>query len=119
MRGYEIRREKYGGRQAGTPNKRTLELIEQLDARNFDVIDELLKLYPNLERKGQAKVLCDLLQYLYPKRKAIEVEAGGADLLKSLLGMPEDQRAALRADYEKRLAQDVEPVPSEPAPTES
>jgi len=72
---------KTGGRKKGTPNKKTpnkktLVLSEIFDNLNFDVIQRLHDLFPYLKEEKQAQVLLELMSYLYPKRKAIELTGG-------------------------------------------
>jgi hypothetical protein len=71
---------KTGGRSKGTPNKKTLGLAEILESQGVEPVSELLKLMPNLTPKEQADVYKDLMAYLYPKRKAMEVSADPATL---------------------------------------
>ena len=66
---------KTGGRQKGTPNKRTVDLAERLEALDCDPVTELVRLAMDPATKPAIKARCyiDLLAYLYPKRKAVEV----------------------------------------------
>lgn len=64
---------KTGGRKKGTPNRRTINLTEQLAAVNFNIPERLVELLPQLSPSEQSKVLIDLMSFIYPKRKAIEV----------------------------------------------
>ena len=77
MRGY-----KTGGRTAGTPNKRTGDVMWRLEALGCDPLQGLAKIAadPNTDTTLRARVLADLLPYLYPKRKALELTGpdGGA-----------------------------------------
>jgi hypothetical protein len=63
---------KYGGRVAGTPNKKTQTLIEKCEARGLDIWEAMIELV--LEAKGtdKFKMLSEMAQYTFPKRKAIE-----------------------------------------------
>lgn len=80
-------KKKYGGRKKGTPNKRTLILADALEKKNLDPIAGLHDCLQELEEmvvyedgakislvKAKADIYMELLQYLYPKRKAIQVE---------------------------------------------
>jgi hypothetical protein len=66
---------KTGGRTAGVPNKRTVELTERLAALGCDPLAGLVQITadPTAELALRAKVLSDLLPYMYPKRKALEL----------------------------------------------
>jgi carbamoylphosphate synthase large subunit len=63
---------KTGGRRKGTPNQKTLELQEALEAHGVDVVGQLAELLPKLTDDRRTDVLLDLMGYLYPKRKAVE-----------------------------------------------
>ncbi|MCB9072500.1 MAG: hypothetical protein H6623_02675 [Bdellovibrionaceae bacterium] len=65
---------KTGGRQKGTPNKRTLVLADCLTDLNFDILERITDLIPILDVNKQADVLLELMTYLYPKRKAVSNE---------------------------------------------
>lgn len=71
---------KKGGRVKGTPNKRT-EALEAIFAKyQVNPAEELLKVLPTLDDKLRVEVLLNLMQYLYPKRKAIEHSFNPAEL---------------------------------------
>lgn len=63
---------KTGGRHKGTPNKKTEGLRSCLDALELDVPGRIVEILPQLDPAKQVDVLLDLMNYLYPKRKAIE-----------------------------------------------
>lgn len=72
-------RPKGAGRRAGTPNKNSLSLQQKLDAfdngAGFDPIAEILNLYTLIHADNPlvaVKILTELLQYVFPKRKALE-----------------------------------------------
>ncbi len=74
---------KTGGRTAGTPNKRTAELTERLAELGCDPLEGLARIAadPATEPALRARVYADLLPYLYPKRKAVELSGfDGGDL---------------------------------------
>jgi len=62
-----------GGRAKGTPNKRTLILNDILMNLGHDVPQKLVALMPKLSPDKQADVYLKLMEFLYPKRKAIDV----------------------------------------------
>ena len=70
-----ISRQKTGGRVAGTPNKRTQDLLERLEALGVDPLTGLAEIAKDLTAplELRAKVMTDLLAYIYPKRKALEM----------------------------------------------
>ena len=63
---------KTGGRQKGTPNKRTADLLERLG--NYNPLDALLAISQdeNTPIEIQVKINLDLMNYVYPKRKSVE-----------------------------------------------
>ena len=66
------KRPEKAGRQKGTPNKKTKELIEILGS--FNPAEKLVQIYnetDNLELK--AGICKDLMKYVYPQRKAVEM----------------------------------------------
>jgi hypothetical protein len=71
---FETGKQKTGGRMAGTPNKRTTQLIETLDGLNIDLPTKILELLPTLLPEKQVDVLLHLMPYVYPKRKAVELD---------------------------------------------
>lgn len=80
------------GRKPGTPNKKTTQLLEIWAEYDFCPAEEILKILNNESLRSQylPKELTDLLeklmQYKFPKRKAIEhTGQGGADLFSKLL----------------------------------
>lgn len=66
---------KTGGRQKGTPNKKTKtikELLEQ-DFLGFNPVRELITLYKkDIETAQKIVILKELANYVYPKRRAID-----------------------------------------------
>ena len=67
---------KTGGRKKGTPNAKTKELSEKLEALSFDPIQVLASLVmeeSSLSAKERADICLELLQYTHPKRKAADV----------------------------------------------
>jgi hypothetical protein len=83
---------KTGGRKKGTPNKRTLVLEEILEENDASPVQGLLDCLTELEGitayetehkislvKAKADIYSDLMQYLYPKRKAIDIQRNPDD----------------------------------------
>lgn len=68
----EIGSLKTGGREKGTPNRKTFLLHEFFESVKFDLPLEIIKLLPTLPPEKQADVLMGLMSYLYPKRKPVE-----------------------------------------------
>lgn len=66
--------ERRGGRQKGTPNKKTFEFVEALGS--FDPVEELKNICCNTNKEDLKAYICiNLLKYIYPQRKAVELEA--------------------------------------------
>ena len=68
---------KTGGRTLGTPNKKTQVLIERLEALDCDPIEGLVRIAQDEKISTELRVRCyaELAQYVYPKRKAVDVQA--------------------------------------------
>jgi len=71
---------KRAGRKKGTPNKRTQDIIERLNALNCDPIEGMAKIAGIAMKEGKKQDLAlagqmykELAQYVAPKRKAIEL----------------------------------------------
>lgn len=79
-----MRGQKTGGREAGTPNKRTADLMERLEGLGCDPLEGLARIAddPSTDTALRARVYADLLQYLYPKRKAVELSGADGDAIK-------------------------------------
>lgn len=69
--------EKSGGRQKGTPNKVTQDILARCEEMGCDPMKILMEFalhHPEDSRRFEAaKELC---QYIYPKRKAMELTSG-------------------------------------------
>lgn len=64
---------KTGGRKKGTPNKATLSIERKLAEKGIDVIDEIINLLSQLDPPYKMRIYLNLLEYIYPKRKSIEI----------------------------------------------
>lgn len=71
-----------GGRQKGTPNKKTVEIqervkkfMEQMGVKNFDPLMALAGIAVDKATPLKLKVeaLKEIAQYMHPKRRAVEV----------------------------------------------
>ena len=71
---------KTGGRRAGTPNKKSTVVSERFEELGLDPVKELtaIALSPEVDVELRARVLMDLMGYLYPKRKALDVSPTAA-----------------------------------------
>ena len=67
---------KTGGRQAGTPNKRTTELSERLEALGCDPIEGMAQIAMDQANPPElrGRMYAELAGYLFPKRKATEIK---------------------------------------------
>jgi hypothetical protein len=78
---------KTGGRQKGTPNRRTQQLIERLEELDVDPVEGLAQIVkePDCTPETRRAIYLELLQYLFPKRKAVEHAAlnGGIQIVLS------------------------------------
>lgn len=86
MPGGSKKGERRGGRKKGTPNKATAELREQLAALNCDPLEATVRIARRAEKKGNlelaGRLYAELLQYVAPKRKAVEISGANGDDLK-------------------------------------
>lgn len=80
-------RGRLGGRQKGTPNKNTQNLIERAEALGTDPFEILCHIASNnwralgyrsnpIELKDRQSAADSLCQYMYPKRKAVDLKVG-------------------------------------------
>ena len=67
--------EKWGGKPLGFVGKVKRDLLSKCEERGIDVFDEMLKIAMNENNDIALRgaMLKECAQYLYPKRKAIEV----------------------------------------------
>ena len=71
---------KTGGRKKGTPNKNSLTFVDELNQRNFKPLAELIDMYQRTEKEEiQVDILKTMLKYIYPQRKAIELQNSDSD----------------------------------------
>ena len=83
---------KTGGRVKGTPNKRTLELVDILETAKYNPIRQILSKYQDLSTAEQLKVDLKILEYLYPKPKDQQViDSSSALDSGSLEGISDDE----------------------------
>lgn len=68
---------KTGGRIKGTPNKRTTDIQEMLESLGCSPLESMAKIADdeNVDVAIRLSALKDLASYLYPKRKAVELNA--------------------------------------------
>lgn len=73
------KRAKTGGRTAGTPNKATKDIQERLDELGCDPIEGMATIAMDTKNPPElrGRMYSELAGYIAPKRKAVEVHAGG------------------------------------------
>lgn len=76
---------KTGGRVRGTPNKATLNLEQRLEENGFDPVNRILTLLPGLDPPDQAKVIMQIWEYMFPKRKQLEHSLGDDEFKRALV----------------------------------
>lgn len=65
-------KQKTGGRQKGTPNKRTAEIVERLEKE--DIVGSLLNIAKTTQDENiKVTVYKELMKYAYPQRKAVDI----------------------------------------------
>ena len=99
-------KEKSGGRKVGTPNKRSLFLQELLELKSISIPEKLLEVLPRLSFEKQADVYLKLMEFVYPKRKAVILdnfhENGQQDIVdkrNGILRIMSDPKALACAEY--------------------
>ena len=92
---FEPGHQEVGGRKKGTKNKKTESLQQQLDNKNFNILDQLIDILPALSPDRRAQVLLQLLSYQYPKRKPIEdMETKNSESTLNIIYLDEQDRNA-------------------------
>jgi hypothetical protein len=66
---------KTGGRKVGTPNRKTREISELLESLGHNPIEAMVRIAtdPEASLELRGRMNAELAQYIYPKRKAVEV----------------------------------------------
>jgi hypothetical protein len=90
---------KTGGRRAGTPNKRTAEVTERLEALGCDPIEGMavLAMDPANSPDLRGRMFAELAQYVAPKRRATEISAADQQRVVFNLNVGRQADAALDA----------------------
>jgi hypothetical protein len=111
--------ERRGGRAKGVPNKRATDILDKLKRYNFDPARKLIELTMEAERAYHAnkhneegarylaiasKNCADLMKFVYPIRKAVDITSNGekipdsfAEMVKSVLEKPETEALDVNA----------------------
>lgn len=89
---------KTGGRAVGTPNKRTQDLMERLDQLGVDPVNGLAAIATDESAplELRARVQMELMAYLYPKRKALDVSSSEQQSISISIGIPQPARPVLQ-----------------------
>ena len=95
---------KTGGREKGTPNKRSLELLKGLMAHDCLPAQEIAALLKSSDLHAAQKIEAweHLLPYLYPQQKAIDPD--GYLMLEQVAGMLGAQATKFRNALEAHVA---------------
>jgi hypothetical protein len=65
---------KTGGRKKGTPNQRSLELLTVFEAFKYNPARAILERYSHLSKEEQVRVDLKLMEFVYARKKAIDIE---------------------------------------------
>jgi hypothetical protein len=86
---------KTGGRTAGTPNRRTQDLAARLEALGVDPVLGLAQIAQDATApiELRARVQCELMAYLYPKRRALDVNGQAQQPISINIGIPQHNEA--------------------------
>lgn len=82
---------KTGGRTKGTPNKRTADVIDRLERLGCDPLEGLARIAmdPESPPELRGRLYAELLQYVAPKRRALDVNASEAPPISIRIGIPQ------------------------------
>lgn len=92
---------RYGGRTKGTPNKKTSTLIDICDRKGINPFEALLDLCTNEEISVRLAALKEICSYIYPKQKAIEMNAN----INTELAQKAEEFSQLPPEEQLRLAE--------------
>lgn len=67
--------QKTGGRKKGSPNKATTELKIFFDSIDLCLPEKIIELLPKLDDSKKVDTLLRMMEFVYPKRKALEVRS--------------------------------------------
>lgn len=85
---------KTGGRQRGTPNKRTVEVSDRLAALGCDPLEGMARLAMDDANSPEVRgrMFAELAQYMYPKRRATELSAEDKQQVIFRIGITPEER---------------------------
>lgn len=91
---------KTGGRAAGTPNKRTQDLQLRLETLGVDPVSGLaaIAMDDSAPLELRARVQMDLMSYLYPRRKALDVDSSYQQPVSIKIGLAAPSQDFVAAD---------------------
>lgn len=97
---------KLGGRKPGTPNKKSQAVQDILEAAlGKSVPEAVCELLDDLKPKDRVQALLELMSYVYPKRKAIELSGRDGGPLDVYLMMSPEERARRMRELADMLVQ--------------
>ena len=86
---------------------RAIELQRLLQYKlKFNVVEELIELYRSGELKSsdQRQVLSDLMRYLYPQLKAMEIDTRDGEKINVNIVFPGGEKPEIKVDTEREEA---------------
>jgi hypothetical protein len=92
------KKEKTGGRTAGTPNKVTTELRVRISNFLDDKFDTILDEFNELEAKDKVNLYLKLIEYVIPKMRQFEETT-----LSQLLNMTPEQRTQRISELQQQI----------------
>ena len=82
---------KTGGRKKGTPNKRTADIMEVLN--DINPIGRLETILNNTDDENlKARICLDLLPYMIPKKRSIDVSSSSVQLPKIVVRFGDEEK---------------------------
>ena len=98
---------KTGGRQKGTPNKATQDVVARLNELGCDPIEGMAALALDTTNTAElrGRMFAELAQYIAPKRKAVEHSAEPGTYVGYVIAAPEEDESpeAWQARQERTL----------------
>ena len=85
---------KTGGRAAGTQNRKTRDVAELLRSLGCEPIEGMVRIAQDERHSPElrGKMYSDLAQYVYPKRRAVEVTGAEAEPLQVIVSWQDSSR---------------------------
>lgn len=111
---FEPGHKKLGGRKRGTPNAKTQALEGILSGLGKSVPEMILEILPDLDPSEKVKVLMGLMPYIYPKRKAIEIESEPMDPIRARVYSMSPEQVTAEIERIQKINRMIEEAENDP-----